>query len=123
MPSTAIACGVLLILIGILGYANGVMTDHASPTALIPVAFGALLVILGAVARSRDHLRKHMMHAAIIVALVGFLASAGRLLMKFSDITYNAAVVSQVTMALVCLLFVVLAVRSFIDARKKNVDI
>ena len=39
MPSTAIACGTLLVLIGILGYVNGVMTNHASVTALIPAFF------------------------------------------------------------------------------------
>ena len=120
MPSTSIACGTLLVLIGILGYVNGVMTNHASVTALIPAFFGIVLLLLGIVARKNEGLRKHLMHAAVLVALLGFLASAGRLLSKVSEITYNAAVVSQVSMALVCLLFVILAVKSFIDARRRN---
>ena len=120
MPSTAIACGTLLVLIGILGYVNGVMTNHASVTALIPAFFGIVLILLCVFARMREGLRRHLMHAAVIVALLGFLATAGRLLSKMSELTYSAAVVSQVSMALVCLLFVILAVKSFIDARRSN---
>ena len=120
MPSTSIACGTLLVLIGILGYVNGVMTNHASITALIPAFFGIVLVLLGVFARKSEGLRKHLMHAAVLVALLGFLATAGRLISKLSELTYSAAVVSQVSMALVCLLFVILAVKSFADARRRN---
>ena len=120
MPSTAITCGTLLVLIGILGYVNGVMTIHPSMTALIPAAVGIVLLLLGIFARMREGLRKHLMHAAAVVALLGFLSSAGRLVSKLGELTYNAAVVSQVSMALVCLLFVILAVKSFMDARGRN---
>lgn len=120
MPSTSIACGTLLVLIGILGYLNGVMTNHASFTALIPAIVGIVLLLLGIFARKSEGLRKHLMHAAVLVALLGFIASAGRLVMRMSEITYNAAVVSQVSMALVCLLFVILAIKSFADARRKE---
>ena len=120
MPSTAIACGTLLVLIGILGYVNGVMTNHASLTALIPAAVGVVLLLLGVFARMNEGLRKHLMHAAVLVALLGFVASDGRLVSKLSDITYNAALVSQVSMALVCLLFVILAIKSFVDARRRT---
>jgi hypothetical protein len=118
MPSTSIACGTLLILIGVIGYINGVTTGHASLTALIPAAFGLILVLLGMFARMRENLRKHLMHVAIVVALLGFIIPAVRVLSKLGELTYNAAAVSQVSMALVCLLFVVLAVRSFIEARR-----
>ena len=123
MPSTAIACGTLLVLIGILGYINGLMTNHESVTALIPAFVGIVLLLLGIFARKSEGLRKHLMHAAVLVALLGFLASAGRLVTKLGELTYSAALVSQVSMALVCLLFVILAVKSFIDARKKEVGI
>jgi hypothetical protein len=121
MPSTAITCGTLLVLIGILGYVNGVMTNHPSMTALIPAAVGIILLLLGIFARMREGLRRHLMHAAVLVALIGFIASAGRLFSKLGELTYNAAVVSQVSMALVCLLFVILAIKSFIDARQRSV--
>ncbi|MEO6333502.1 MAG: hypothetical protein ABIO91_00830 [Pyrinomonadaceae bacterium] len=120
MPSTSIVCGTLLVLIGILGYVNGVMTDHESKTALIPSAVGVILLLLGILARTREGLRKHLMHAAVVVAFLGFLAGVGRLVSKLGELSYNAAVVSQVSMALVCLLFVILAVKSFADARGRN---
>ena len=120
MPSTSIACGTLLILIGILGYINGMMTGHASVTALIPAMFGIVLLLLGVFARKSEGMRKHLMHAAVIVALLGFIATAGRLVSKMGELTYSAAVVSQVSMALVCLLFVILGVKSFADARRSN---
>ena len=120
MPSTSIACGTLLLLIGILGYVNGVMTNHASLTALIPAAFGIVLVLLGVFARMREGLRKHLMHVAVVIALLGFILTAGRLLSKLGELSYSAAVVSQVSMALVCLLFVILAIKSFADARRKK---
>ena len=120
MPSIAIACGTILIIIGILGYINGVVTDRTSVTALIPAFFGIVLLILGLMARTKENLRRHLMHAAVIVALLGFIAPLARLLPNIGDLQYSAAVVSQVSMALVCLLFVVLAVRSFIEARKKT---
>ena len=120
MPSTSIACGTLLILIGILGYINGVMTGHASVTALIPAMFGIVLLLLGVFARKSEGMRKHLMHAAVIVALLGFIATAGRLVSKIGELTYSAAVVSQVSMALVCLLFVILGVKSFADARRSS---
>lgn len=120
MPSTSIACGTLLVLIGILGYVNGVMTDHASLTALIPAAFGLVLLLLGIFARLKEGLRKHLMHVAIVVALLGFIMTAGRLISRLGELTYSAAVVSQVSMALVCLLFVILAIKSFADARRQG---
>ena len=120
MPITAIVCGALLSVIGIMGYVYGMMNGNASLTALIPFAFGTILETLGVVARSNEALRKHLMHAAVVIALLGFLMTAGRLLMKMSDLTLSPAVMSQVAMAIVCLIFVIVAVRSFIAARSNR---
>ena len=118
MPTTSIICGSLLILIGIVGYIHGVMTDHKSITALIPAIFGILLVLFGAFSRMNEGLRKHLMHAAAVVALLGFLATAGRLLSKFSELTMSAAALSQIATALICLVFLIMAIRSFSAARR-----
>ena len=120
MPALAINFGRLLILIGILGYGYGLLGQAASLTALIPAVFGIILLILGHVSRAKENLRKHLMHVAVVVALIGFIASAGRLISKISEITLSAAVLSQVAMALVCLAFVILSVRSFINARQNQ---
>ncbi len=119
MPSIAINFGRILILIGIIGYAYGFfMSEYASLTALIPAAFGIVILALGYFAKAKENLRKHLMHAAVLVALLGFLASAGRLFSKMSEITLSAAYLSQIAMAVTCLVFIILSVRSFINARK-----
>ena len=118
MPSTAIASGVILILIGIIGYVFSIVDGNTSLTALIPAAFGLLLVIFGFAARAKESLRKHLMHAAVLVALLGFIIPTARLVSQLSQLKISLAVLSQVAMALVCLLFVILAVKSFIDARR-----
>ncbi|MET0753775.1 MAG: hypothetical protein ABWZ66_10400 [Pyrinomonadaceae bacterium] len=118
MPSTSIACGALLILVGIIGYVYGMTNNAASVTALIPAFFGIVLVMLGILAMLIENIRKHLMHAAVIIGLIGFIVPFGRLLSKISSITLSAAVISQIAMALICLVFVILCVKSFIDARR-----
>lgn len=119
MPGTAIWFGRLLILLGIVGYGYGLTAGSASLTALIPAAFGLVLMLLGHAASARENLRKHLMHAAVLVAVIGFMMTAGRLALKFSELSLSAGVVSQAAMAVICLIFVVLAVRSFAEARMK----
>ena len=107
-------------MIGVVGYGYGMSADRASITALIPAFFGLVLVVLGALSKMNEGLRKHLMHAAVALALLGFILTAGRVLMKLSEITLSAAVVSQISMAAVCLIFVLLGVRSFAAARRER---
>ncbi|MEO5858955.1 MAG: hypothetical protein ABIR33_08405 [Pyrinomonadaceae bacterium] len=120
MPTTAILCGAILIVIGIVGYVHGVTNDKASMTALIPTFFGIILAALGVASRAKESLRKHLMHAALVVALLGFFATAGRLLSRLSELTASPAVIAQAMMAIVCLAFVVLGIRSFAAARRNR---
>ena len=121
MPTTSIIFGTLLVLVGIIGYAYGAMySEYASKTALIPAAFGLVLVLLGFVSQKKENLRKHLMHAAILVALLGFIATAARLVPRLSGITFTAAEISQIATALICLIFVILAIKSFADARRNK---
>jgi hypothetical protein len=120
MPSTSIISGVLLILIGILGYVFSLVDGNTSVTALIPAAFGLLLVILGFLAKSKENLRKHLMHAAVLVGLLGFLIPTIRLVSQASNIKVSLAVLSQAAMALVCLFFVILSIQSFVNARRNR---
>ncbi len=124
MPSTSIISGILLILIGIAGYAFSIFDGNKSATALIPAAFGALLLILGLIAKSNEGLRKHLMHAAVIVGLIGFVIPAWRIISQASNIKVSLAVLSQAAMAIVCLFFVILSVQSFISARRnRTIDV
>ena len=67
MSPTTIVFGMLLTLLGLAGY---FLTGASSPTALIPAIFGVLLLVLGFLAHF-EAARKHAMHAAATVALVG----------------------------------------------------
>ena len=125
MPSTSIFFGFLLILLGAGGYVYGMANGNASPTALIPAVFGVLLIIFGVLARSKENLRKHLMHGAVLVGLLGFLATVGSFLkipaLLAGTAERPAAVITQLTMAVICLAFVILCVKSFIDARRNRI--
>lgn len=118
MPTYAIWFGRILVLIGIIGYGYGMFAGNASLTALIPAVFGLILMVLGHYAIAKEPWRKHLMHLAMLFGLLGFLLPAGRLFSRMSELTLSAAVVSQFAMSIICLVFVVLGVRSFIAARR-----
>ena len=114
MAFTTIVFGLILTCLGFLGY---FLTGTSSFTALIPAAFGVLLLVLGFLARS-ESARKHAMHAAAAVALVGFLGALMSLLRTPAGVRSAAAVYSQVAMVVLTGVFVALCVRSFIAARR-----
>ena len=118
MPTLALLVGVVLVAIG-LGTFVG--TGAHAPTALIPAALGVLIGLSGAVARN-PRLRMHAMHVAVLVALIGVLGCVPGLLKVPALLGGTAerpvAVVAQLVTFLVCLGFVVSAVRSFIEARR-----
>jgi hypothetical protein len=144
MAKTTIIFALLLILLGLVGYfgtsaqtpadaaqeqadsntAKSV-TPKRSITALIPAFIGVILLISGLVAMN-EGLRKHAMHLAVLIGLLGFLAGAGRGTMGLSkmvsgDPSLNYRSMTFVwLMALLCGLFVILCVNSFIQARKRR---
>lgn len=124
MTGISIVSGILLVVIGSVGYIYGMNSGTASVTALIPAFFGIVLIACGAIGTVAEGVRKHLMHLAIVVALLGFILTAGRLVMKAATggLEASPAVMSQGAMAAVCLLFVVLAIRSFAAARSARAD-
>jgi hypothetical protein len=104
---------------------QSIIVNHAevkpSPTALIPSVIGIILVLCGLLA-FKENLRKHVMHLAVIVGLVGAIGGFMPLVRQYNkagsfDPTKPSAISGEV-MILVCAFFVVLCVKSFIDARK-----
>jgi energy-converting hydrogenase Eha subunit H len=120
MPNTAINFGRLLILLGVIGYAYGYFYSTPSWTALIPAIFGLVLLALGYLANAKENLRKHLMHVAVLVGLVGFILPIGRILSNISNFSLTFASVMLILMALLCLAFVALCVQSFINARRAS---
>ena len=114
MASATIVFGLLLTLLGVGGY---FATGTSSVTALIPTLFGLLLLVLGFIARS-EQTRKHAMHAAAAVGLIGLVVAVGSLLMTPPELRPALAVYAQIAMALLTGIFVALCVRSFLEARR-----
>lgn len=115
MPSTTRLFGLILIVLGVASYVG---TGRTSVTALIPAIFGAVFVMCALLARN-ESLRKHAMHAAVSVGLIGALASLGRAIPAVIDgNATRPAVMSQLAMAAILLVYVYLGVQSFIAARK-----
>lgn len=115
MPAVTRLIGFLLVVLGLVGY---LATGRASVTALIPAFFGAVFLIL-AIAARRESARKHLMHAAVALALLGALGGLGRIIPAISAGTLGRpAVLAQIAMTVILLVYVALGVRSFIEARK-----
>jgi hypothetical protein len=111
--------GLALVVLGVAGYFG---TGRQSATALIPAYAGVLFLILGGIARVPGA-RKHAMHAAAALAVLGVFGTVGGLVKFFrmlggADVERPAAVRSQAVMCVLCVVFVILCVRSFIAARR-----
>jgi len=110
------------ILLGLGGF---VLTGSTHKTALIPCAFGVLFVLFGLLA-FKEKLRKHAMHAAVLVALLAFAGTA-KALAHLPELFRGtaekpAAVITQAVNAFLSLGFILLAVRSFIQARRARLS-
>ncbi|MFI0348061.1 MAG: hypothetical protein ACH346_04735 [Chthoniobacterales bacterium] len=118
MPQLSILFGLLLNVVGLVGFFS---TGSIHYTALIPCALGLLLFISGLVALKKN-LHHHAMHVAVLVSLIGFLATASSLtkinaLINGTLGIHEAATLSKFSTALFCGIFFVLCVRSFVRAR------
>lgn len=115
MPGTTRLFGLILIALGVVSYT---LTGRTSLTAMIPAFFGAAFVICAMVAR-KEAARKHAMHAAVALGLIGALAALGRGIPAAitGDVT-RPAVMAQLAMGVLLVIYVALGVQSFIAARK-----
>jgi len=67
------------------------------------------------------------MHGAAVLMLLGFAGTVGGLIKFFkmlggAETARPAAVTVQAIMAVLCLVFIILAVKSFIDARRSRTE-
>jgi hypothetical protein len=115
MVSTTRTFGIILILLGLIGYFG---TGRTSATALIPACFGALFVVLALVGRW-EGARKHAMHAAVVVALLGLLATLARLAPALVQGQFGRpSVLAQLAMSALLIVYIALGIKSFKDARR-----
>jgi hypothetical protein len=121
MPAIAILIGLMLILTGLGGFGYGYAKDGVAHfTAMIPAIIGLLILLCGAVAIFTENLRKHLMHAALAIAGLGGIATA--ITIFTGKLEMSAPLASKSVTAVLCFVFVILGVRSFIAARRDRVD-
>lgn len=121
MPTITIILGVILTGLGLWGYLG---LGSGSWTALIPAFFGVPFIILGLVGLNERYL-KHAMHGAAALALLALLGTFRGLLNFFrmmggAEVARPDAVRIQAIMAALCIVFIILAVMSFIQARRSR---
>lgn len=112
----AISTGALLCVVGAVFFA----LSHA-PTSLIPLFLGFLIAVCGVLAR-KESMRKHAMHGAVLIALFGIFGSFMGPKSPVPAWTGRAPMgegpTEKLLLLVICLVFVVLSVRSFVAARK-----
>jgi hypothetical protein len=114
--------GVLLAVVS-LGF--WIAMGRTETAALHPAGVGLLLILCGALANT-DNPKKRMlwMHIAVTFGLIGFLITGIRAaieLAKGTAMSINpAGFEERVVVALICLVYVALCVRSFIAARRSR---
>lgn len=119
MAKVSIVFGLILIILGLVSY-FGISSE--SITALIPAFLGAPILILGFLSLNEKYL-KHSMHAAAVLMLLGFGGTVSGLIKFFRMLGGEiferpSAITIQAIMAVICLIFLTLAIKSFIDARR-----
>jgi len=121
MAKVTLVFAVLFVALGLTGF---IATGSEHYTALIPAALGVLLGIFGALSLSADaRRRKLFMHINVTLGLLGFLGTVmgliqGIQLLAGATVKNPPAAESKSVMALLCLIYVALCVRSFIAARR-----
>jgi len=114
MPRISVVVGALLIVQGVGFYAA---TASKSPTALIPAAIGLPILVLGFLA-FKPSVRKHAMHGAVMLGMLGLLAATARIVTAGMNVSPAGASLS--IMVLLCGGYVALCIKSFVDARRRQ---
>ncbi|MGC2162222.1 MAG: hypothetical protein WA634_09960 [Silvibacterium sp.] len=123
MAKMTIVLGVVLILLGMLGF---VSTGSQHPTSLIPAAVGFILSLLGLFSLTEDAKKRMLyMHIAVTIGLFGFLGTAWSIvnyieMLGGRQFPHPIAVEEKAAMAAILLFFVLFCVRSFITARRSR---
>ena len=120
MPKITLIFSALYIALGLAAF---FLTGAIHKTALIPAYFGIVLLVLGLFGQ-KENLRKHMMHAALLVVMLALFGTARSLLKLPSAFDGTAerpfAIYAQAATAVLSIAFLALGIRSFIQARRSR---
>ena len=120
MPFYAILFGTLLTILGGIAYFSPDMIAGGNPrqiSAASPAFIGIPIILTGVAVMVKPALRKHAMHGAAILALIGTVGGlVPVILRKFN--TAETAVIVGLGMSVLSAVLLAMCVKSFIDARK-----
>jgi hypothetical protein len=123
MAKVTLVFAALLVILGLAGFLG---TGSVHPTALIPTWIGLAMGFGGLLAISKQESRRKLfMHINVTIGLLGFLGSVAEIVRsmvssKTLDSTAVAALAAKTAMAWLLLIYVILCVRSFVDARRSG---
>lgn len=123
MAKLTIVFGILLMALAVIGF---VSTGSTHPTALIPAGLGLLFILFGVMANASDSKKRMLwMHISVTIALLAFLGTIpadidSLRLSRGVEFPHPAAVLEKAAMSLLCLIYVLFCIRSFINARLKT---
>ena len=119
MAKLTIGFGVVLVLVS-AGF--WLATGRTETAALHPAGIGVLLLLSGVLANTENTKQRMIwMHVAVTAGLIGLLLTGIRAVLTLVKGTIAANPLGfdeRVVIALICLVYVVLCVRSFITARR-----
>lgn len=123
MAKLTLVFAILLVALGLGGYLG---SGSQYPTALIPAWFGVALGIFGFLAISPNEKRRMLfMHINVTIGLVGFIGGLVEAILGMHKAAVAGAVISaemsKTLLAALMLIYVLLCVRSFINARRARV--
>jgi len=120
MPKITLIFSTLYIALGLVAF---FLTGAVHKTALIPAYLGIVLLVLGLLGQ-KENLRKHVMHAALLVVLLALFGTARSLLKLPAAFDGTAerpfAIYAQAATAVLSIAFLALGIRSFIQARRSR---
>lgn len=124
MAKITLLFAVLLIILGLAGYLG---TGSQYPTALIPTWFGVAMGLFGFLAMSPSEARRKLfMHINVTIGTLGFLGATIEAIRGYGAARSAGvdpdmiALGSKLAMAGLLLFYVLLCVRSFIEARRSG---
>lgn len=125
MAKVTLLFAAVLIALGVVGYVG---SGSHFPTALIPAWFGAALAVFGFLAMSpSEGRRKLFMHINVTIGLLGFIGGLVEAIRGYGKPAPGGvdtsqflitAETSKAVMAGLLFIYVLLCVRSFINARR-----
>jgi hypothetical protein len=116
MPKPTLVFAALLIALGVCAFAMS-----GSRTALMPAYFGGALAVLAGLALAFEGARRHLMHVAAVVALLGALAPAAALMIRAARMSPLALGVNVGMLTLSAALLAMM-IRSFVVARRNRAE-